>query len=182
MNGPHRTADAGSAGGRHRVLLVDDEQSILRALKRLLRREPYDVAATASPRNAVRMLEEQPASLVVSEQRMVEMTGADLLQAVRERWPETIRIILSGYPEASAIRSAINSGLVYKHLTKPWGDEEIKLEIRRALEQYDLAAEDRHLAAQLDEQAAERAAGLSVRRARLESRRRTEAAFSEDPE
>ena len=154
MNGPHRTSDAGSAGGRHRVLLVDDEEAILRALNRLLRREPYEVAATASPRHAVRMLEEQPASLVVCEQRMVEMTGSDLLQAVRERWPETIRIILSGYPDASAIRGAVSSGAVYKHLTKPWDDEEIKLDIRRALEQYDLAAEDRRLAARLDEQAA----------------------------
>ena len=161
MNGPPRTAAAGSAGDRHRVLLVDDDESILRALKRLLRREPYEVVATASPRDALRMFEEQPAGLVVSEQRMMEMTGTDFLQEVRRRWPETIRIILSGYPDVNAARDAINSGAVYKYLTKPWDDEEIKLEIRRALEQYDLAVEDRRLAAGLDQRARDAAAGLS---------------------
>ncbi len=182
MNGPHSTAGAGSAGGRHRVLLVDDEESILRALERLLRREPYEVVATASPRDAVRMLEEQPAGLVVSEQRMMEMAGADFLQQVRQRWPETIRIILSGYPDASAARDAVNSGAGYKYLTKPWDDEEIKLEIRRALEQYDLAVEDRRLAAGVDQRANDAAAGLSSCRPGPESRRGAEAALSEELE
>ena len=182
MNGPHSTADAGSAEGRHRVLLVDDEESILRALERLLRREPYELAATASPRDALRLLEERPACLVVSEQRMVEMAGADFLLEVRRRWPETIRIILSGYPDASAARDAVNSGAVYRYLAKPWNDEEIKLEIRRALEQYDRAAEDPRPAAGVDQPANDAAVGLSSCRAEMESRHGAETALSEEME
>ena len=182
MNGPHNTADAGSAGGRHRVLLVDDEESILRALKRLLRREPYEVAATASPRDALRLLEERPACLVVSDQRMVEMAGANFLQQVRRRWPQTIRMILSGYPDASAAHDAVTSGAVYRYLVKPWDDEEIKLEIRGALEQYDLAAENPRPAATLDQGARDAAAGLASRRAEMESRHGAQTVLSEEME
>ena len=182
MNGPHSTAGSGSPRGRRRVLLVDDEESILRALERLLRREPYEVAATASPRDAFRMLEEQPAGLVVSEQRMVEMTGADFLQQVRRRWPRTIRIILSGYPgrERRPRRRQQRRGLQVPR--EAVDDEEIKLEIRGALEEYDRAAEDPRPAAALDQGASEAAAGLSSCRAEMETRHDPETVLSEEME
>ena len=186
---PSRAADASAHGG-HRVLLVDDEEPILSALKRLLRREPYELAATTSPDEAVRMLEGQPASLVISDQKMVERMGSDFLREVRQRWPETVRIILSAYPDVIGAREAIRSGAIYKYLIKPWNDEEIKLEIRGALEQYDLAARDitaHHVAGhgqrppgELAEQAGERAAGSSHCRAGQESRPGAEGVLSEN--
>ena len=128
-----------------RILLVDDEQQVLRSLKRLLRREPYVIETANDAATALAILEEQPVNLIISDQRMPGTTGTELLDQVRRRWPETIRIILSGYSEVNAILKAINVGAVYKYLTKPWNDEEIKLHIRRALELATLKEENRRL-------------------------------------
>ncbi len=130
---------------RHRVLLVDDEESILRALRRLLRGQPYEVVTAGGAEEALRILEKEPAHLVMSDHRMPGTTGVEFLREVRRRWPDTIRIILSGYTEVKAIIDAINDGEVYKYLTKPWNEEEIKLHLVRALEQYELQAENERL-------------------------------------
>lgn len=135
-----------------RVLIVDDEESILAALRRLLRREPYEVITVNSPAAGLRALAEQPAQLVISDERMPEQTGTAFLREVRRRWPNTIRIILSGHSAVNTILAAINEGAVYKFLTKPWNDEELKLNIRRALEQYALEAENRRMANEIAEQ------------------------------
>jgi len=159
----------------HRVLLVDDEENILASLRRLLRREPYELVTAGTASEALNLLEEQPAEVVISDQRMPGMTGIDLLREVRRRWPDTLRIILSGYSEVNTIIAAVNEGEIYKFLTKPWNDEELKLHIRRAIEQYDLAAENRRMAqeilaqneklrelnALLDQRAADASTGLS---------------------
>lgn len=130
---------------RYRVLLVDDEESILRALRRLLRGQPYEVVTAGGAEEALRLLEREPAHLVMSDHRMPGQTGVEFLREVRRRWPDTIRIILSGYTEVKAIIDAINDGEVYKYLTKPWNEEEIKLHLVRALEQYELQAENERL-------------------------------------
>jgi response regulator RpfG family c-di-GMP phosphodiesterase len=140
---------------RPRVLLVDDEENILASLRRLLRREPYDLVIANSAREALEVLEQTPVQLVITDFRMPGMTGVELLQEVQRRWPHTIRIILSGYSEVRAIIAAINEGSLYKFITKPWNDEEIKLNIRRALEQYALEAENRDLAGEIAKQNAE---------------------------
>jgi DNA-binding response OmpR family regulator len=141
-----------AARPRHRVLLVDDDESILRALVRLLRREPYDLETASGADEALRILEARSADLVMSDQRMPGRTGVELLREVRHRWPATIRVILSGYTKVNTIIDAINDGEVYKYLTKPWNDEELKLNLRRALEQYELEGENRRLAEQVFEQ------------------------------
>jgi PAS domain-containing protein len=103
-------------------------------------------------------------------------TGIDLLREVQQRWPDTIRIVLSGYSEVKAIIAAINQGAIYKFITKPWNDEELKLNVRRAIEQYDLEAENRRMAEEiaaqnerlvelnryLDERAEDATAGLTI--------------------
>ncbi len=180
---------AGDAGGaesrRHRVLLVDDEEGIVRSLRRLLRREPYDLDTAGSGEEALEKLASHPAHLILTDQRMPGMTGVELLREVRNRWPDTIRIILSGYTKVDTIIDAINDGEVYKYLTKPWNDEELKLNLRRALEQYELEAENRRLAEQvlaqnrklielnkmLEERALDAAAGLSSWQTLLETLR-----------
>lgn len=129
-------------GARHRVMLVDDEAGVLAALKRLLRREPYEITTASSAAEALRMIEAGPPDLIISDQRMPGSTGLDLLRSVRARWPGTIRIILSGYAEVASIIAAVNEGAIYKFLTKPWNDEELKINIRRALEQSELEREN----------------------------------------
>ncbi len=157
------------------VLIVDDEAGVLASLRRLLRREPYELVAANSGEEALRLLEQHPAPVVISDQRMPGMTGIEFLHEVRRRWPHTIRMILSGYSAVQTIIDAINEGAVYKFLSKPWNDEELKGNIRRALEQYELEAENRRMSreiavqnerlrqlnAELDQRAADATAGLS---------------------
>ncbi|MEO0514031.1 MAG: response regulator [Planctomycetota bacterium] len=136
-----------------RILLVDDEQSIIASLKRLFRREGYELHTANSGDEALAMIDQQgPFDLVMSDFRMPGMTGAELLRKVRDRSPDTIRIILSGYSEVHAIIDAINDGAIYKYLTKPWNDEEIKLHLRRAMEQRLLKNANAKLAAEVSRQ------------------------------
>ena len=139
----HATSPSGN--GRKRVLLVDDEESILASLRRLFRREPYDLITANCSRQALQLLEQNPVQLVITDQRMPGTTGIELLREIRRRWPDTLRIVLSGYSEVSTLIAAINEGEIYKFVTKPWNDEELKLHVRRALEQYELVAENNRL-------------------------------------
>lgn len=139
-------------GTRARVLIVDDEQSILSALKRLLRREPYEILTAGGADEALSVMEKEPVSLIITDYRMPNMTGTELLSVVQRRWPDTIRIVLSGYSEVKAIIAAINEGAVYKFLTKPWNDEEIRLHIRRALEQHALEGDNLRMANEIQQQ------------------------------
>lgn len=125
------------------VLCVDDEVNILNSLKRLLRKEDYTVLTATSGSEGLSLLEKQPVQVVISDQRMPEMTGTEFLKKVKERYPNTIRVILSGYAEAPALLGAINEGEVFRFLTKPWNDEELKAEIQQCLAQYDLATRTR---------------------------------------
>jgi DNA-binding response OmpR family regulator len=137
---------------RWRLLVVDDEESILSALTRVLRREGYELSTANSAADALLLMEKHPANLVISDHRMPGMTGIEFLREVRHRWPESIRIILSGYSEVDTIISAINEGAIYKFLTKPWNDEELRLNLRRALEQLELEEENRRLIQGIEDQ------------------------------
>ena len=114
------------------LLLVDDEPNILNALKRLLRRENYRVLTASSGAEALEILAMQPVQVIISDQRMPEMSGIELLSKVKSLYPQTVRIILSGYSEAGTVTDAINQGAVWKYLTKPWDDETLKEEVRKA--------------------------------------------------
>jgi CheY-like chemotaxis protein len=133
----------------HRVLLVDDEQNVIAAMRRLLRREGYELFSANSASTALALLEATPVQLIISDYRMPGTTGIELLREVRKRWPATLRIILSGYSDVGTIITAVNEGEIYKFLTKPWNDEEIKLHVRRALEQFDLQEENRRMAREI---------------------------------
>ena len=144
------TANWSAASNRKwRVLLVDDENGILSSLRRLLRREPYVIDLAVSGEEAVEKLRAEPAQVIVSDFRMPGMTGVELLRCVQKNWPDTVRVIMSGYSEVKAIISAINDGSIYKFITKPWNDEEVKLHLRRAVEQYELLNENRRMAEEI---------------------------------
>ena len=114
------------------VLLVDDEPSILSALRRVLRREGYRVLVAESAAAALGVLARETVEVIVSDQRMPQMTGTELLSRVKTLHPRTVRLVLSGYSEITAVTDAINRGSIHKYLSKPWDDEHLKSEIRDA--------------------------------------------------
>ena len=130
---------------QHTALCVDDEQSILNAIKRLVRKENYRLLTANSGQDGLKMLAENDVQIVISDQRMPGMNGTEFLKQVKELYPDVLRIILTGYTEVDSITEAINEGSVYKFFLKPWNDHNLKLEIRQAFEQYDLKQTNKHL-------------------------------------
>ncbi|NMT62949.1 HD domain-containing phosphohydrolase [Marinobacter orientalis] len=118
---------------RANLLLVDDEENILRSLQRTLRREPYDIVTATSGEDALALLNEQKFDLVISDARMPGMDGPTLLSGIKKKWPWCIRILLTGYTDINSTIKAINDGQIYRYISKPWDDEELKLVIRQAL-------------------------------------------------
>ena len=129
----------------HTVLCVDDEQGILQSLKRLLRKEDYSVLTASSGAEGLRILEANDVHLVISDHRMPRMSGTEFFAAVKELYPDTFRIILSGYTDVDSITESVNKGHVYKFFLKPWNDQSLKLEIKQALHQYDLIQANKRL-------------------------------------
>jgi diguanylate cyclase (GGDEF)-like protein/PAS domain S-box-containing protein len=129
-----RTLPAGPAAQEapRTLLLVDDEANILRALQRLLRQDGYRILATTSAAEAFELLAQNAVQVIVSDQRMPEMNGTEFLSRVKELYPNTIRIVLSGYSEVETITQAVNRGAIYKFFTKPWDDAELRKELREA--------------------------------------------------
>ena len=123
---------------KHTVLCVDDERNILSALKRLLRKEDYRLLTGKSGQEGLEILSQNEVQVVISDQRMPEMNGIEFLKEVRKGYPNVLRIILTGYTDVDTITKAISEGHIYKFFLKPWSDHQLKLEIRQALEQYDL--------------------------------------------
>lgn len=116
------------------LLFVDDEVNILKALTRLFRNEPVRVYTAQSGEEALELLEKEPVEIIVSDQRMPGLSGVELLARVRERWPEMLRMMLTGYTDMGVAVGAINQGEVYRLVTKPWNDEELRVTIRQALD------------------------------------------------
>lgn len=117
------------------VLFVDDETNILSSLKRLFRPSGYRILTAESGAQGLEIMAQENIDLVVSDMRMPEMNGAQFLEKVREGWPDTVRILLTGYAEISATIDAINKGQIYRYISKPWDDNEIILIIKHALQQ-----------------------------------------------
>ncbi|MFJ3371303.1 HD domain-containing phosphohydrolase [Pseudomonas sp. NPDC086251] len=116
-----------------KVLLVDDEESILNSLRRLLRGQPFEALLATSGAQALEIMAQQPIDLVMSDARMPNMDGATLLGHIHKRYPTTTRILLTGYADLPTIIKAINEGQIHRYISKPWNDEEILLTLRQAL-------------------------------------------------
>jgi response regulator RpfG family c-di-GMP phosphodiesterase len=130
---------------QHTVLFVDDESHVLGTIKRLLQNEAYGVITANSGAEALELLAKQPVSLIVTDQRMPEMSGLDLLKEAKARFPGAIRMIITGYADLEVVIKAINEGEVYRFIPKPWNDEDLKLTVRQALVQYDTLEDNRQL-------------------------------------
>ncbi|MCP4744605.1 MAG: response regulator [Desulfobacteraceae bacterium] len=127
------------------ILCVDDETFILHSLKRLLRREGYKILTASSGMEAIDILKQNKVHLIISDQRMPEMNGTEFFAHVKEEFPDVLRIILTGYTDVDSITESINKGHIYKFFLKPWNDHNLKLEIRQALDQYDLVQANKRL-------------------------------------
>jgi putative nucleotidyltransferase with HDIG domain len=129
----------------HTVLFVDDEVNILKALQRLLRSEHMNVLTASRAQEALELLDKQACQVVVTDQRMPEMSGVDLLSQVRQRFPDIVRMMLTGYTEMDVAVDAINRGEIYRLITKPWNDDELRATIRQAFDHSDLKNEIKRL-------------------------------------
>ncbi len=127
---------------RRTVLFVDDEEKILRSIKRSLLDEPYKTLFAESGREALKVLKWEDVHVIVTDMRMPAMSGLELLENVKKEHPHIIRIILSGCTQVDTLLRAINQGEILRYITKPWkSDEELKTVIRQAIEYYDLHSE-----------------------------------------
>ncbi len=129
----------------HTVLCVDDEINVLNALKRLFRKEGHTLLTASSGADALNLLQDNAVHMIISDQRMPEMSGTELMGKVKELYPDVIRIILSGYTDVDTITESINKGHIYKFFLKPWNDQSLVLEIRQALVQHDLVQTNKAL-------------------------------------
>lgn len=155
-----------SEGKPHRrLLLVDDEENILSALKRLLRTEGYEILTANGGEAGLEILAQNKVDVIVSDQRMPGMAGTEFLRRAKELHPDTIRMVLSGYAELEVITSAINDGAIYKFLSKPWEAEQLCAHIAEAFDLKELGDENRRLTEGISFANSE----LSKANARLES-------------
>lgn len=120
----------------YKIMIVDDEPANLRLLERLFRRD-YQIVTANSGAEALRLLELHDVALLMTDQRMPGMTGIELLKRTAALRPHMVRIILTGYTDVTSLVEAINCGQVYKYVTKPWNNDELRLTVSRALEHYD---------------------------------------------
>ena len=120
------------------VLFVDDEERVLSCLKGGLLGEPYKTIFAKSGKEALEILENNEVHIIVTDMRMPEMGGLELLRTVKEKYPHIVRMVLSGYTQVTTLLTAINQGTIFKFITKPWDfEEDFKPAIREAIEYYD---------------------------------------------
>ncbi|HZP67796.1 MAG TPA: EAL domain-containing protein [Rudaea sp.] len=139
----YATEETASRGGTPTVLLVDDEENILRALTRTLRRDGYRILTASNVADGLDILARNDVQAIISDQRMPGGNGTEFLAKVKDLYPDTIRIILSGYSDLASVTEAINHGAIYKFLTKPWNDDELRVQMREVIRRYELGSSRR---------------------------------------
>lgn len=131
------------------LLLVDDDANILDSLRRVLRRDGYDIVTSSSGEAGLKLLRENEVHVVVSDLRMPGMNGLEFLTQAKAQYPEVVRIVLTGYPELETVLDAVNRGVIYKFITKPISPEALQAHIREAFLHYEVRAENGRLSARL---------------------------------
>lgn len=127
------------------LLLVDDEPNVLSSLKRLFRRDGYQIITANSGQEGLDLLTTNKVDVIISDQRMPGMTGVEFLRAAKISHPNTIRIVLSGYTELQSVTEAINEGAIYRFLTKPWEDDQLRAHIQQAFDYKNVLEENQQL-------------------------------------
>lgn len=129
----------------YQLLFVDDEANVLKALKRIFHQENYNIILASNGKEALEILKREPCQLVISDFMMPEMNGADLLREIKNQYPDIIRIMLTGHADTTAVMGAIKEGAVYKFILKPWNDDDLRVTVALAIEQYDLLQKNKQL-------------------------------------
>jgi len=131
-----------------KILYVDDEVNNLLAFKALFRRE-YDIQTAVSAAEGRALLKENTFHVILTDQRMPEITGVEFLESIIPEYPDPLRILITGYTDIQAVISAINKGQVFRYITKPWEEQELKMAIENAYEMYSLRQANRELTEKL---------------------------------
>lgn len=139
-----------STGKKHSLLIVDDEPEVLAGLRGMFRRQ-YRVFTVPRALEALELLQREEIHVVVTDQRMPDMSGTDFLARVSEEFPNIVRLMITGYADIDSVIDAINRGHVYRYISKPWDPAELESAVRQAADQYDLMAERRRLLKELQE-------------------------------
>jgi len=142
---PSQPDEKESTNSVYRILLVDDEPNVLSSLRRVFRRENYQIETALNGKEALQLLSQNEFQLMISDFKMPHMDGAVLLKEVKKLYPEIIRIMLTGYADTDAVMGAINEGAVYKFILKPWNDDDLRVTVSLALEQFDLLKKNKKL-------------------------------------
>ncbi|MGA1790472.1 MAG: response regulator [bacterium] len=121
---------------QHTILIVDNEKSVVNALRRILWKEGYRILTAHSGNEALSKMETFPCQLVLADQKMPEMSGMELLKTVKEKYPDTIRILITAQIDFDQSNRDIEQDFVYKCITKPWEPDELKMIIRKGLERF----------------------------------------------
>ncbi len=127
------------------LLIVDDEPNVVSSLKRLFRSSSLQILTANSGAQGLEVLSSAKVDVILSDQRMPGMTGVEFLREAKKRFPDTIRIMLSGFTELQSVTDAINEGAIYRFLTKPWDDNQLRDQVRQAFEHMELVEQNRQL-------------------------------------
>lgn len=130
------------------ILYVDDEKNNLVSFKAAFRIK-YNVLTTISGEEAIEILRNNSINIIITDQRMPNMTGVEFLESILDEFPDPIRILLTGYADMSAVVDAINKGKIFHYLTKPWNEEELDMTINRAYDIYKQKMEEREMTSKL---------------------------------
>ena len=153
----------------YNLLIVDDEISVTKSLFRQFRRK-YNVFTANSVREAIKIMEKENIQVILSDQRMPELTGLDFFSMIKEHYPDALKLIITGYSDIEAVIGAINEGQVFRYISKPWNPDELNSIIKEAFEKYELITKNRRLANSLQEANAKLEQKVRVRTKQLEEK------------
>ena len=137
---------------QHKILIVDDEPAITDLLKDVLSLEPYGILIAASAEEALPILDREQVDVVISDEIMPGMSGSEFLAAVRQKYPDTIRMILTGHASLESAIRAINEGEIYRFFTKPCNVFDLAITVRQALQNRDLMKQNQRLLSRVKQQ------------------------------
>ncbi len=150
-----------------KILFVDDEKEILSSIRRQLRKEMYNIVTCNSGQEALDLLEKEEIPIIVSDERMPDMNGLKLMKRVKKLYPDSIRIILSGYADSQTVIEAINQGEIYRFIPKPWKQEELTLSIEGAIEKWKIVQHNKTFMKQIVDENKRLKMRLSYRESKL---------------
>jgi len=128
----------------YNLLIIDDEVEITKSIARQFRKK-YTVFSATSAKEGIAIMEKEHIQVVLSDQRMPDMTGVDFFSVIKDKYPDALKLLLTGYSDIEAVIGAINEGQVFRYVTKPWHPEELDTIIREAFEKYELITNNRKL-------------------------------------